>query len=151
MLSNQARKMEVKNIGIEVAKPKGKCDDNNCPFHGRLRCRGRIFVGTIISVKMQKTAIVEWERKRFLSKYERYEKRRSRVKAHNPGCVDAHEGDIVKIIECRPLSKTKNFVIVEVLGKEKDFKERMEAEEEAKVKKEVKSEDTKMDKEEVSV
>lgn len=133
--------MEAKNIGVQVEKPKGKCDDANCPFHGRLSCRGRVFTGTIISVKMQKTAIVEWERKQFLSKYERYEKRRSRVKAHSPSCIGAQDGDIVKIMECRPLSKTKNFVIVEILGKEKGFKERMEAEDEAKVKKEVKIEE----------
>ena len=133
--------MEAKNIGVQVEKPKGKCDDANCPFHGRLSCRGRVFTGTIISVKMQKTAIVEWERKQFLSKYGRYEKRRSRVKAHSPSCIGAQDGDIVKIMECRPLSKTKNFVIVEILGKEKGFKERMEAEDEAKVKKEVKIEE----------
>ena len=130
--------MDVKNIGIKVAKPKGKCSDNNCPFHGKLQCRGRIFVGTIISVKMQKTAIVECGHRHFLRKYERYEKRKSRVKVHNPTCTNANDGNIVKIMECRPLSKTKNFVIIEVLGKERGFKERMEAEEESKVKKEVK-------------
>ena len=133
--------MEVKNIGIKVAKPKEKCNDGNCPFHGKLQCRGRIFVGTVISVKMQKTTIVEWGHKHFLRKYERYEKRKSRVKVHNPTCINVNEGDIVKIMECRPLSKTKNFVIVEVLGKEKGFKERMEAEEESKVKKEVKKDE----------
>lgn len=126
--------METRNIGISVAKIKEKCNDGNCPFHGSLKCRGRIFTGTIISVKMQKTAIVKWERRYFLKKYKRYEKRKSRVKAHNPTCINAHEGDIVKIMECRPLSKTKNFVIVEVLGKEKGFAERIEAEEEAKAK-----------------
>jgi small subunit ribosomal protein S17 len=133
--------MEAKNIGIQIEKPKGKCNDNNCPFHGTLSCRGRIFTGTVRSIKMQKTAIVEWERRHFLSKYERYEKRSSSVKAHSPECINAHEGNIVKIMECRPLSKTKNFVIVGVLGKEKGFKERMEAEEEGKVKKEVKSDE----------
>jgi len=133
--------MEPKNIGIKVAKPKGKCDDDNCPFHGKLRCRGRIFMGTIISVKMQKTVVVEWGHRHFLRKYERYEKRKSRVKVHNPTCINANEGGIVKIMECRPLSKTKNFVIVEVLGKEKGFKERMEAEEESKVKKEAKKDE----------
>ena len=126
--------METRNIGIPVAKIKEKCDDNNCPFHGSLKCRGRIFTGTVISVKMQKTAIVEWERRYFLKKYERYERRKSKVKAHNPACINASEGDVVKIMECRPLSKTKNFVIVEVLGKEKGFAERIEAEEEAKAK-----------------
>ena len=133
--------MEARNIGIRVAKPSGECKDNNCPFHGTLRCRRQSFIGTIISNKMQNTAIVEWERKHFLRKYERYEKRKSKVKAHNPKCVNASEGDIVKIVECRPISKTKNFVIVEVLGKEKGFKERVEAQEESKVKKEIKKDE----------
>ncbi|MBU4143207.1 30S ribosomal protein S17 [Patescibacteria group bacterium] len=126
--------MKTRNIGISSAKTKEECNDNNCPVHGSLKCRGRTFTGTVISTKMQKTAIIEWERRYFLGKYERYEKRRSRVKAHNPICINVHEGDIAKIMECRPLSKTKNFVVVGVLGKEKGFTERMEAEEEAKTK-----------------
>ena len=130
----------MKNIGLKVQNPKNECTDNNCPFHGSLKCRGRTFTGTIISGKMQKTVTVEWEWKHYIRKYERYEKRRSRIKAHNPECIGAKEGDVVKIVECRPLSKTKNFVLVEILGKEKGFKERMEAEEESKVKKEIKEE-----------
>ena len=126
--------MEVKNIGIKVAEPSGKCSDALCPFHGSLKCRGRTFICTVVSAKMQKTATVVWERKHFLRKYERYEKRKSSVKVHNPDCINAHEGNVVKIMECRPLSKTKNFVIVEILGKEKGFKERIESEEEAKFK-----------------
>jgi|TARA_B100001964_G_scaffold90049_1_gene101179 small subunit ribosomal protein S17 len=146
-------KMEVKNMGIKVERPKEKCNDSNCPFHGSLKCRGRIFTGTIILTNMQKTATVEWEHRYFLRKYERYEKRRSRVKAHNPGCLNAQDGDIVKITECRPLSKTKNFVIVGILGKEKGFKEKMEAQEESKVKKEVKKAEEQTDgaEEEVTV
>jgi|TARA_B100000315_G_scaffold228659_1_gene237612 small subunit ribosomal protein S17 len=143
--------MEANNIGIKVAKPKEKCKDNNCPFHGSLRCRGRIFTGTVISVKMQKTASVWWERRNFLRKYERYEKRKSGVKAHNPSCINAQEGNIVKIMECRPLSKTKSFVIIEVSGKERGFKERMEAEEESKVKREAKKIDEQTDKAEEEV
>ena len=119
-----------------------KCNDENCPFHGSLGTRGRSFIGTVISTKMQRTAIVEWMRRYYLSKYERYEKRRSKVKAHNSDCINAKEGDLVRITECKPLSKTKNFVIVEVLGKEKGFKERMEAREEAKV---VKKEEEKIE------
>ena len=130
--------MTLKNIGLNIKKPKGKCEDENCPFHGNLKCKGRTFTGTVISSRMQKTVTVEWEWKHYLKKYERYEKRRSRVKSHNPDCINANEGNIVKIIECRPLSKTKNFVIIEILGKEKGFKERMEVEEESKIKKEIK-------------
>ncbi len=47
-------------------------------------------------------------------RYERYEKRRTRVAAHNPPCINAKEGDKVVIAECRPLSRTKKFVIIEV-------------------------------------
>jgi small subunit ribosomal protein S17 len=127
--------MKSKNKGQKAKS--GKCEDKNCPFHGSLRSRGRIFTGSVVSGKMQKTVTVEWEWQHYLRKYERFERRRSRVKAHNPQCINAVEGDIVKIMECRPLSKSKNFVIIEVLGKEKGFKERMEALEESKVKREI--------------
>ncbi|MBI2651649.1 30S ribosomal protein S17 [Candidatus Woesearchaeota archaeon] len=132
--------METKNIGINTAVPQNKCEDRNCPFHGTLKCRGRIFTATVLSTKMQKTATVGWERRHFLKKYERYEKRKSTVKAHNPLCINANEGDIVSISECRPLSKTKTFVIIGVLGKEKGFKEKMEAEAAAKFKRAEKEE-----------
>ena len=104
-----------KTIGIEVKKPEKKCEDTNCPFHGTLSVRGRTFIGTVISAKAHKTATIEWKRTRFIQKYERYERRRTRLKAHNPECINAKEGDKVRIAECRPLSKTKKFVIIEVL------------------------------------
>ena len=100
---------------------------------------GRSFVGTVISARMQKTATVEWERRVDLPKFERYMTKRTRVKAHNPESIRAEEGDLVRIRECRPLSKTKNFMIVEKLGKERGFAQRKEALEEGK--KRVKEED----------
>ena len=133
-----------KSIGIKVEMPKKECKDHNCPFHGSLKVRGRIFTGTVIGDKMQKTVTVEWGRQHFLPKYERYERRRTRIKAHNPECMNAKKGDIVKISECRSLSKTKNFVIIEVLGEEKGFKERIEALEEGKTRKKEKIEDKKI-------
>jgi len=123
---------------------KEECNDKKCPFHGNLKCRGRTFTGTVISAKMHKTVTVEWSWKHYIPKYERYENRRTRVKAHNPKCIDAKEGEIVKISECRPLSKTKNFVVIEKIGKVKGFKEKIEAIEEARYKKtEDKKEDVK--------
>ena len=93
-----------------------KCTDGHCPIHGSLKTRGRSFVGTIVESRMQKTATVEWQRTRAIPKYERTATERTRVKAHNPGCISAAKGAIVRIKECRPLSKTKNFVITELLG-----------------------------------
>lgn len=125
----------MKNItkNLDAAEqPKGKCNDVKCPFHGKLALRGKTLTGTIISTKMRKTSVVEFERTIFLPKYERYEKRRTKLKVHYPECLDVKEGDIVIIMECRPLSKTKNFVIVQKAGHEKGFKGRMEARESAK-------------------
>lgn len=106
-------------MGIE--KPKEKCDDQYCPFHSNLKLRGQNFVGTVISSKMQKSAVVQWVTRHYLPKYERYIHKRSKISVHNPPCINAVEGDEVKIVQCRPLSKTKNFVIVQKLGKSKDF------------------------------
>lgn len=101
-----------KNIGIKVNSPEKTCDDRHCPFHGGLKARGRIFVARVKAAKSPKSATVEWGRKTFIKKYERYEKRRTIVRVHNPACIDAKEGDMVKIVECRPISKTKKFVII---------------------------------------
>jgi len=106
----------------------------------KIGTRGRTFVGTVVSSKMQNTVTISWDRKKFVKKYERYENKRSKIKAHNPENMNAEEGDVVKVMECRPISKTKNFTIIEIIGKEKGFVERMEAEDEAKVKKNVKKE-----------
>ncbi|RLI40477.1 30S ribosomal protein S17, partial [Candidatus Bathyarchaeota archaeon] len=47
--------------------------------------------------------------------FKRYERRRSLIPAHNPPCINAKEGDTVRIAECRPISKTVSFVVVEKL------------------------------------
>lgn len=87
-----------------------------------LSLRGRTFEGTVISDKMRKTVTVEWGRKNFVPKFERYEKRRTRVKAHNPENINAKTGDFVRIKETRPLSKTKNFIVTEIINKDKQEK-----------------------------
>jgi small subunit ribosomal protein S17 len=66
---------------------------------------------------MNATVVVEREYLHYVKKYNRYEKRRSRYHAHNTPCLNARVGDQVRIAECRPLSKTKNFVVVEVMKK----------------------------------
>ncbi|MEK6973903.1 MAG: 30S ribosomal protein S17 [Nanoarchaeota archaeon] len=105
--------MKEANIGLEVSMPKQSCSDKHCPFHSGFKLRGRIFTGKIIKKDTHKTAVVEWPRLFYLPKYERYEKRRSRIKVHNPPCINADINDSVTVMECRPISKTKKFVIVE--------------------------------------
>jgi small subunit ribosomal protein S17 len=117
MKMTKKSKIETKNIGIEVKKPENvpKLMDSKDPFFGSVKLRGRVFVGTVISDKMQKTATIEWPRRKYNKKYERFEVRRTRVKAHNPESINAKTGDLVKIAETRPLSKTKNFVVIEIV------------------------------------
>jgi small subunit ribosomal protein S17 len=103
-------------IGYGFKLPEKECTDRHCPFHGELGIRGRIFIGTIVNDKMKTSPTVEWERSVYVAKYERYKKGRTRVKVHNPPCIDAKLGDKVRIAECRPISKTKNFVIIEKMG-----------------------------------
>jgi len=106
-------KTKVRNIGIDVKYPESTCDDPHCPFHGRLSVRGQIFEGVVVSDRAQKTVIVKREIIRYIPKYERYEKRTSKIAAHNPPCINAKVGDKVRIAECRPISKTKAFVVIE--------------------------------------
>ena len=106
----------MKNIGIDVKLPERSCDDPSCPFHGSLVVRGKILSGTVASDKMRKAVVVARDTFHYVPKYLRYEKRRSRISAHNPPCIDAHEGDTVVIAECHPISKTVSFVIVEKLA-----------------------------------
>jgi len=109
----------VRNTGLVVALPSQSCHDYRCPFHGSLTVRKRNFIGTVLSAKAQKSATVGWERRYYIPKYERYEKRKTKLQVHNPPCLDVKQGEIVKIVETRPLSKTKNFVVIEKVGVEK--------------------------------
>ncbi len=103
----------AKDIGIEgISIPKKECKDNNCPFHGKLSVRGRKFSGKVISDKMDKTVIVEFKRIYKIPKYERFAKAKTKLYAHNPECINAKTGDIVTIMETRPISKTKKFVVI---------------------------------------
>ncbi|MEM2739493.1 MAG: 30S ribosomal protein S17 [Candidatus Bathyarchaeia archaeon] len=89
------------------------CNDRNCPFHGSLRIRGRVLDGVVVRFRADKMVVVEREYLHYIPKYMRYERRRSRIHAHNPPCIDAKVGDRVKIAECRPISKTVSFVVIE--------------------------------------
>jgi small subunit ribosomal protein S17 len=107
-------------LGLNVPEPEEACSDANCPFHGSLSVRGQTLEGTVASTDMDKTVVVEREYDVRVPKYDRYMKRRSRVPAHAPPCMDLQEGDTVRIAETRPLSKTKSHVVVETLTDEGD-------------------------------
>lgn len=77
---------------------------------------GRSVIGRIISDKMHKTIIVEVERKVKHAMYGKYMKRFSKMVAHDDENI-GKIGDVVLIKQSRPLSKTKHWVLVQVLEK----------------------------------
>jgi len=77
--------------------------------------RGREFVGVVVKDSGNKTVTIEFPRLIYLSKYERYEKRKSRLKVHVPSGKKLNLGDKIRVVETRPISKTKNFILVEVI------------------------------------
>ena len=103
-----------RKIGIKgIIEPKNSCTDKNCPFHGNLTVRGRVFKGKVVSDKMNKAVIIEFKRIYKIPKFERFAKKKTRIRAHNPECIKARLGDIVTIMETRPISKTKSFVVIQ--------------------------------------
>jgi small subunit ribosomal protein S17 len=103
----------AKSIGVEVKAPEKACvNDRKCPFHGGLKVHGRTFTGMVVRTSLGRNALVEWTWPRYNNKYERYEKKRTRVMAHNPSCIAAEKDDKVTLMESRKLSKTKSFVII---------------------------------------
>ncbi|KTC99061.1 30S ribosomal protein S17 [Legionella geestiana] len=77
--------------------------------------RGRTIVGKVVSNKMQKTIVVRVERKIKHPKYGKIVTRHTKLHAHDENQV-CNIGNIVKIQESRPLSKTKSWVLVEVIS-----------------------------------
>jgi len=80
------------------------------------RTHGRTFTGIVVSDRMARTVTVAWERRHYVPKYQRYERRYSKVKAHNPPEIDAKTGEKVTIKETRPISKTKHFIVIKKHG-----------------------------------
>ncbi len=113
MVENEAR-----DIGVDVEAPEDRCEDENCPFHGTLSVRGRIIRGVVESTDMDGSVVVRKDYFHYIPKFERYEKRKSHYPSHLPPCIDIEEGDEVQIMECRPISKSKSYVVISRGGKE---------------------------------
>ena len=109
--------MKKEILGIKA--PENECTDRNCPFHGQIRVKKELFKGKVVKKDLSRTATIEWFRPCYIPKYERYEIRRSRMRVHNPACIDAQVGQKILAARTRPLSKTKNHVIIKIIGEEK--------------------------------
>ena len=106
----------TRNIGIPIKKPvkKPAVNDNSNPFNGTLAVRGKTFEGIVIKAKEKGTITLQKESPIYFTKFRRYGRSKKRIHAHVPSNLDVKEGDHVIAAECRPISKSVSFVVVEV-------------------------------------
>jgi len=76
----------------------------------------RTLTGRVVSTKMQKTVAVEIERLVKHPVYGKFIRRTTKLLAHDEKGA-SHEGDLVKIAQCRPMSRRKSWQLIEVLEK----------------------------------
>ncbi|GHE43286.1 30S ribosomal protein S17 [Vulcaniibacterium thermophilum] len=74
----------------------------------------RTVEGRVVSNKMDKTVTVLVERLVKHPLYGKYIKRSTKLHAHDADNA-CNEGDVVRVVECAPLSKTKNWRVVEIV------------------------------------
>ncbi|MCV0372518.1 MAG: 30S ribosomal protein S17 [Nitrosarchaeum sp.] len=104
----------TRDIGLKVKTPERECTDKHCPFHGSLSVRGRLFDGKVTSDKSRQTITLQKESPMYFSKFKRYARSKNTIHAHVPECIDVESGDHVLTAECRPISKSVSYVVVEV-------------------------------------
>ena len=76
----------------------------------------KVYIGTVVSDKMDKTITVAIETYRKDRLYGKRVKQTAKYHAHDEN-NEAHIGDVVKIMETRPLSATKKFRLIEIVEK----------------------------------
>jgi small subunit ribosomal protein S17 len=78
----------------------------------------RVFTGLVVSDKMDKTIVVSVARRKLHRLYKKYLTQTKKIKAHDEN-NEAHQGDTVRVIECRPMSKDKTWQLLEIVERAK--------------------------------
>lgn len=76
----------------------------------------RILIGRVLSNRMDKTVVIQVERQKRHRLYGKVITERKRYKAHDEGNA-CQIGDLVQVIEARPMSREKRWVVTEILEK----------------------------------
>ncbi|MCK9190317.1 MAG: 30S ribosomal protein S17 [Sphaerochaetaceae bacterium] len=79
-----------------------------------MEVRKKTFTGKVVSEKMDKTIVVAIQTRSLHPLYKKYVSVTKKVKAHDEK-NDAHEGDTVRVVECRHISKDKCWRLVQVV------------------------------------
>ena len=76
----------------------------------------KTIVGTVISDKMDKTVTVLWETRKRHPLYNKFVRKHKKIKAHDEK-NEAAVGDLVRVIETRPISREKSWMVTDILKK----------------------------------
>ncbi len=82
------------------------------------RGRRKVRTGVVVSDKMDKTVVVRIDRQIRHAMYDKTVRRSSKLAAHDES-NDAHIGDTVRVMETRPLSKSKRWRVIEIVERAK--------------------------------
>ncbi|NIA28519.1 MAG: 30S ribosomal protein S17 [Actinobacteria bacterium] len=82
------------------------------------RAHRKVKVGVVSSDKMDKSRVIQVQRNIKHPLYKKYVRKTTKFMAHDEN-NDSHVGDVVKIMETRPLSKSKRWRLIEILEKAK--------------------------------
>ena len=106
--------------GVSSVRPEEQMSDVQEPNVGPPIERGqrKIRQGIVVSDKMDKTVVVEIEQAKKHATYHKIVRRSRKLVAHDEA-GDAHVGDTVRLMETRPLSKTKRWRVIEIVERAK--------------------------------
>ena len=93
-------------------------DPEQIQMSERARGRRKVRTGVVVSDKMDKTVVVRIDRQMRHPLYRKIVRRSEKLAAHDQ-TNDAHVGDRVRVMETRPMSKTKRWRVVEVVERAK--------------------------------
>src|SRR5664279_905399 len=112
-LARRARRLQERAKAAEhrAAAP---APEPLAPVHAAVEGRRRVRQGVVVSDKAEKTITVRIDVARRHRRYEKIVRSSSTLHAHDEN-NDAHEGDVVRVIESRPLSRSKRWALVDVL------------------------------------
>ena len=124
-LNKAGRVRYFKSVGLGFKTPKaainGKYIDKKCPFTGNVAIRGRIIRAQVASTKMKRSIIIRRNYLHWINKYQRYMKRHKNFAVHCSPCFDRVKvGDDVVVGQCRPLSKTIRYNVLEHIPRAAD-------------------------------